>query len=83
MIQRLVVWLLRRYLGGPARSWVLTSAVVLGWRALRRVTGRRPVVERIRIAGGDHLTVDQLAISHKRQMRQLRAERRRAARAAP
>jgi hypothetical protein len=83
MILRLIVWSLRRYLGGPARSWVLTGAAALAWRTVRRVLGRRPTVERISIAKGDHVSVDQLTVSHRRQIRQFRAERRQAAKGRP
>jgi hypothetical protein len=76
LIRRLAIWSLRQYFGGPARSWVLTSALVVGYRAIRAVTGRRPLVEVIEIKKGDHFTVDHLAVSHRRQIKTERAQRR-------
>ncbi len=80
-MERLIVWLVRRRFGGPARSWLLTSALIFGWRGFRRMLRPRPLVEQIPIGRGTHLTVDHLPITHKRQIRQFRRERRAARRA--
>lgn len=81
-MERLIVLLVRRRYGGPARSWLIASALVFGWRGVRRVFRPRPLVEQIPIGRGTHLTVDHLPISHKRQIRQLRRARRAARRSA-
>lgn len=75
MIQRLALAALRRYIGGPARSWVFTSLAVLGMRAARSVLGRREVVDVTKVKRGQLVVIEHLDISHKAQMREMKAER--------
>ncbi len=76
MLQRLLVWAVRSYVRGPGRSWIYTSAALLTLRLVRRVTGRRPVVERLTVTPGQHLTVDHLEITHRAQIKDERRSRR-------
>lgn len=76
MLERIVLYTVRRYVDGPARSWLYTSIALLGIRALRSKVGRKPLVERHRLKPGDRLVVDQLDISHRKQMKQFAAGRR-------
>lgn len=75
-MQRLLMWYLGRRYGGVGRSWLLSSALILGWQAVRRVTRPKPVVEVIPIGTGHRVIIDQLSISHRRQIRQEKARRR-------
>jgi hypothetical protein len=70
MMQRLLVWVIRSYVRGPGRSWIYTSMALLLFRVARRVTRRRPLVERLEVSSGDNLTIDQLEISHRSQIKQ-------------
>jgi hypothetical protein len=81
MMQRLIIWAVRSYIRGPARSWIYTSLALGGIGLVRRLTGRRPVVETLSVAPGQTITIQQLEISHRRQIAELRRDRRRAKRA--
>ena len=85
MRRRAVMWVARRMLGGGGRAWMITWAGLLGLRIARRVVGAHPRIERLELKPGQHLTLDQLKISHRRQIKQFKAAdkaNRRAARAA-
>lgn len=76
MFRRLLIWAVRSYVGGPARSWVFTSAAVLAVRLVRNVTGRREIIDLSSVKPGDRLTIENLPISHQRQMRDFRRDKR-------
>lgn len=80
MLQRLLVWAVRTYVRGPGRSWLYTSFALMLLRLVRRVTGRRPIVERLSVSPGQNLTVDHLEISHRSQIKEEKRERRLASR---
>ena len=80
-MERLIVWAVGRRFGGPASSWLIASAALLTWRGVRRLARPRPLVERIPVGRGAHITIDHLPISHKGQIRQQRRARRSARRA--
>ncbi len=69
MVQRFLVWAVRSYVRGPGRSWIYTSLALWLVRLVRRVTGRRPVVERLSVSPGQNLTIDHLQISHRSQIK--------------
>lgn len=75
MFRRILVWAVRSYVGGPARSWVFTSGALLAIRVVRSVTGRREIVDLSSVKPGQTLIIEHLPISHKRQMRDLRHEK--------
>lgn len=77
MLARLISWAVRSYIRGPARSWIYTSLALGGIRLVRRVTGRRPVVETLSVAPGQRITIEQLETSHRRQLADERRDRRR------
>ena len=81
MIERLIAWSVRRYLGGPARAWVFSSLAVLGYRFVKGRTGRRELVDIGKISTGDRIVIEAVPETHKAQ---IQAERRatRAAKAA-
>ncbi|MEM9652542.1 MAG: hypothetical protein AAGA65_10620 [Actinomycetota bacterium] len=82
MFRRLLVWAVRSYIGGPARSWVFTSAALLAVRLVRSVTGRRELIDLSSVKPGDTLTIEHLPISHRRQIRDIRRSKRQERKAA-
>ena len=80
MLRRLLVWTIRSYVRGPGRSWLYTTAALGLVRLVRRVVGRRPVVETLSVSPGQHLTVDHLQVSHRTQIKDEKRDRRRARR---
>ena len=75
MISRLALWGFRRYMGGTSRSWVFTAAAMLGIRAIKSVTGRRELVDTGDIKPGRRVEIEHLQISHRRQIRELKSQR--------
>ncbi|MEM7322823.1 MAG: hypothetical protein AAF531_07040 [Actinomycetota bacterium] len=82
MFRRLLVWAVRSYIGGPARSWVFTSAALLAVRLVRSVTGSRELIDLSSVKPGDTLTIEHLPISHRRQIRDIRRSKRQERKAA-
>ena len=76
MLQRLLVWAIRSYVRGPGRSWIYTSLALWLVRLVRRVVGRRPVVETISVGPGSNFTVDHLQVSHRTQLKDEKRARR-------
>jgi 1-acyl-sn-glycerol-3-phosphate acyltransferase len=77
MFQRLLVWAVRSYVRGPGRSWIYTSLALWLVRLVRRVTGRRPVVERLSVSPGQNLTIDHLQVTHRAQIKDEKRARKR------
>lgn len=77
MLGRLALWALRRYVGGPANSWIFTSGAILLYRMVRRNTGRRELIDLSSTKPGDSILIEHLPISHRRQMRDFRRDKRR------
>lgn len=75
MLQRLALWGLRRYVGGPGRSWLFTAIAALGLRMVRSTRGRRELIDLSTISTGDRLIIEQLPVSHKKQIKQLKADK--------
>ncbi len=82
MFRRLVIWAMRSYVGGPAKSWVFTSAAVLALRLVRSVGGRRELIDLSSVKPGETMIVEHLPVSHKRQIKDMKKEKRQAKRAA-
>lgn len=82
MRRRAGLWLVRRMLGGGGRAWMITWGGLLGLRMVRRVLGAQTRIERLELKPGQHLTLDQLTISHRRQIKQFKAADRASRRAA-
>ncbi len=82
MMQRLLLWAVRSYIGAGSNAWIYTSAAQLGLRMVRSVRGRRWVVERLSIAPGQIVMIDHLRISHKQQMKDIKREKKQSKRAA-
>lgn len=77
MFGRMALWALRRYVGGPANSWIFTSAAIFLYRLVRSNTGRRELIDLSATKPGDSILIEHLPISHRRQMKDMRRERRR------
>jgi hypothetical protein len=82
MLRRLLLWGVRSYVGGPARSWVFTSAAMLLFRLVRSTTGRREIVDLSSVKPGQKIVIEHLPISHRRQIRDFRRAKRADRRAA-
>lgn len=74
-MQRIIFWLVRRYIGAPGRSWVFTAAAALLMRLVRSTVGRRQTLDLSDVKPGDKVVIEHLPISHKQQIRQFRRER--------
>ncbi len=81
MFRRLILWGLRSYIGGPAKSWVFTSAALLLMRVVRSASGRRELIDLASIKPGDTVVIEHLPISHKRQIKQFKKDKKAAKRA--
>ncbi|MDH3681283.1 MAG: hypothetical protein OEV40_15190 [Acidimicrobiia bacterium] len=75
MIQRVLLWAVGRYLGGPASSGLYTSTLALTLRALKSVSGRREVVDTSKIKRGQTIVIEHLSVSHAHQIREIKAEK--------
>lgn len=76
MFRRLLIWGLRSYIGGPAKSWVFTSAALVLMRVVKSASGRRELVDLASIKPGDTVVIEHLPISHKRQIKEMKKEKR-------
>ena len=63
MLRRLLVWTIRSMCGAPAGPGSTRRRPSGSSRLVRRVVGRRPVVETLSVSPGQHLTVDHLQVS--------------------
>ena len=81
-MQRAVIWAIRRYTGGPGRSWVWTSLALLGLRVVRSATGRRELIDISSVKPGQQIVIEHHTISHGKQIKQFKAEKKVADRAA-
>lgn len=81
MIRNLALWAIRSYIGGPGRSWLFTSAAMLGWRLVKRATGRRELIDLSSIRRGETIVIELLPVSHEQQIKEMRQSRREARRA--
>lgn len=75
MLQRLLVWSVHRYIGGPGKSWISTSVTLLVLRLLRKSTGRRQLVDTGSIKPGQRIVIDHLNVTHKQQLGEAKRER--------
>ena len=69
-MERLIRYGVRRFIGGPGRSWVVTSLAVLAFRFVRSTVGRREVVDVGGVARGQKIVIEHLAITHGEQLRE-------------
>ena len=76
MFRRLAMWGIRAYIGGPAKSWVFTSAALLAIRLVKSVGGRKELIDLSSTKPGDTILIEHLPISHKRQIKQMKKEKR-------
>jgi hypothetical protein len=75
MLERVIFWAVHRYVQGPARSWLYASLAVIAVRWVRSRIGRQELVELRPLPVGERIVVEQLPISHRRQIRDLRSKR--------
>ena len=82
MLIRLVQLIIRSYVRGPARSWIYTGGATMVINGLRRMFGRRELIEVLDIEPGEVIIIEQLSISHRKQIKQFKKADREAKRAA-
>lgn len=82
MLIRLTQLIIRSYVRGPARSWMYTTLAAMVIRQLRNMFGRKQLVDVSGIRPGEMIIIEQLQISHKEQIKQLKQADRKAKRAA-
>ncbi len=63
---------IRSYVGGPARSWLYTSAALWLFRKVQSTVGRQELVDMSSLKPGETIVITNLDVSHKRQIRDLR-----------
>jgi hypothetical protein len=75
MLRRLALSGAQRYFGGPGKSWVITSGILLFWRGVTSMTGRRETLDLSNTKPGDKIVIEHLPITHKTQIRQFKKEK--------
>lgn len=76
MLRRLLLLGVRSYTKGPAKSWIYSSAALMAYNAVRKMTGRREVIDISSIRPGETIIIEHLEISHAEQMKQMKKQRR-------
>lgn len=74
MLEKLLALAVRSYVKGPAKSWLYSSAAIVGLRAVRSATGRRPVVETVKLKPGKQYVIEQVSTTHKAQISSAKVE---------
>lgn len=69
MLRRIMTMAVRGYVGGPAKSWVFTSAAMLLWRQVAKATQKNEIIDLSRTKPGDKIIIEHLDITHKQQMK--------------
>lgn len=74
MIQRFLIWAVSRYLGGEKSSSLVASGVTLLIKTVKSVTGRRELVDVGKVKPGQRIVIEHLHVTHKKQIRSMKAE---------
>lgn len=75
-MERLIQWGVRRYVGGPGRSWLFTTVAVLGYRAVRSTTGRREIIDIGSVGKGQKIVIEHLPVTHRQQLKDAKVAKR-------
>lgn len=75
MLSKLVKLVIRKGIGGPARSWIFTSGFMALFRFARGKTGRRETLDLSATKPGDKIVIEHLDITHKQQIKQFKGEK--------
>ena len=75
MLTKIVKFAIRRGINGPARSWIFTSGFMALFRFAKGKTGRREVIDLSSTKPGDRILIEHLDITHKQQIKQIKAEK--------
>ena len=73
MLTRIFKLAVGKGLGGPARSWIFTSGFMALFRFARNRTGRRELIDLSATKPGDKIVIEHLDITHKQQIKQIKA----------
>jgi hypothetical protein len=79
-VEKVIVWTVRRYVGGHEGTWVWFSLALTSLRVVRTMARPREVVGIAEIERGQTLIVDQRRITNRKQARQFKAEKKAAKR---
>lgn len=74
MFKRLALAGAQRYFGGSGKSWVVTSGIMVFWRAISSMTGRRETLDLSNTKPGDMIVIEHLPITHKAQIKQFKKQ---------
>lgn len=80
-MERFILWGVRRYIGGPGRSWLFTTLAVFGYRVVRSTMGRKELVDVGGIGKGQRIVIEHLPVTHGEQLKEEKDERRSAKKA--
>ncbi len=69
MLARLVPFLVRLVVRGPAKSWVFTSGAMGLVKLVKNTTGRRELIDLADSKPGDKFVIEHLSVSHKTQIK--------------
>ncbi|MEM7341470.1 MAG: hypothetical protein AAF467_22645 [Actinomycetota bacterium] len=69
-MERLLRYAVNRYVGGPNRSWLYTSAAVLAYRFVRSTMTRKEIVEIGGVGRGQKIVIEHLPVTHAEQIKE-------------
>lgn len=69
MLRRLLTLGVRSYVGGPAKSWVFTSAAAMLFRLITKATSKKEIIDLSNTKPGDRIVIEHLDITHKQQIK--------------
>ena len=72
MLRTLLTWGVRGTVGGPAKSWVFTSAAMLIWGLVTKQASKTQLVDLSNTRPGDRILIEHLDITRKQQMKDLK-----------
>lgn len=69
MLARLIPFLVRLVVRGPAKSWIFTSGAMALLKMAKKTTGRRELIDLSDTKPGDRIVIEHLSVSHKTQIK--------------
>jgi len=81
MLARILSFAVRRLVGGPAKSWLITSGSLAFFRFVKGRMGRRELIDLSKSKPGDKFVIEHLSITHKQQIKEMKSEKKASKRA--
>lgn len=72
MLSKVATFAVRRFINGPAKSWVFTSGAMMLMNVVKKQTGRRETLDLSSLKAGDKVVIEHLPITHKEQIKQFK-----------